>query len=190
MVILQLFLTHRFLARVVFVPFVYDAPRIKVDKLDSILSNAHWALPEAIAIGHWLSALEEDDIHAMVDKVQDVFGGRLDGRLAMQYALYTLCAQRVCSIHISVFDAGNDLIHNSLTKVAEKAGVKHVTVDGVWQHFSQVIAPSIQQWQVEDSGEEKMGSGDLGKLLTKAGSIALESSQKISEVYLKKVYTL
>ena len=63
-----------------------------------------------------------------------------------------------------------------------RAGVRDVTAEGVWQHFMQVIAPAIQQWQVEESSDEKVGSSDLGKLLTKAGSIAIESSQALSQV--------
>ena len=68
-----------------------------MDKLDKILTNAHCSLPDAVSIGHKLTTLEQKTIHEKVEKVQDVLGGRLDGRLAMQYALYTLCAQEVCT---------------------------------------------------------------------------------------------
>ena len=77
------------------VPFVYDAPPIRVNSLNDILANAHRALPEAVSIGHWLENVSEETVYEMVDRVQSAVGGRMDGRLAMQYALYTLCAQEV-----------------------------------------------------------------------------------------------
>ena len=85
----------RYLARAVIVPFVYDAPPIRVNALNDILTNAHRALPEAVSIGHWLENVSEETVYEMVDRVQGAVGGRMDGRLAMQYALYTLCAQEV-----------------------------------------------------------------------------------------------
>ena len=61
-----------------------------------MLSTAYRALPDAIAIGKWLSSLPQADVYSMVDKVQEVMEGRLDGRLAMQYAMYVLCTKKVC----------------------------------------------------------------------------------------------
>ena len=71
------------------VPFVYDAPPIQVNALNDILANTHRALPEAVSIGHWLENVSEETVYEMVDRVQSAVGGRMYGRLAMQYALYT-----------------------------------------------------------------------------------------------------
>lgn len=77
------------------IPFDFDAPPVRVDVLDNILSQAHEALPEAISIGHWLTTLPEEHLYDMVERIKNVIGGTTDGRLVMQYALYTLCAQEV-----------------------------------------------------------------------------------------------
>lgn len=85
----------RYLARVILIPFIYEAPSIKVGALDAMLGEAYMAIPEAISVGKWLSLLPQSDIYEMVDKVQEVIGGRLEGRLAIQYAMTILCAQEV-----------------------------------------------------------------------------------------------
>ena len=85
----------RYLARVVLVPFIYDAPSVKVGALDSMLAEAYMAIPEAISIGKWLTLLTQADIYEMVEKLQEVMGGQLEGRLAIQYAMSILCAQQV-----------------------------------------------------------------------------------------------
>ena len=68
---------------------------MQLDYLESLLSDAHKALPEAIAIGKWLTELPQQNVDAMVKQVHSVISGELDGRLATQYALYILCAQEV-----------------------------------------------------------------------------------------------
>ena len=85
----------RYLARVVLIPFIYEAPSVKVGALDSMLAGACMALPEAISIGKWLTLLPQEEIYEMVQKVQDVMGGKLEGRLAIQYSMIILCAQQV-----------------------------------------------------------------------------------------------
>ncbi len=77
------------------IPFEFDAPPVRVDVLDNVLLEAHRALPEAISIGHWLTTLPEEHLYKMVERIQRVTGEKLDGRLVMQYTLYTLCAQEV-----------------------------------------------------------------------------------------------
>lgn len=89
------YMHHRYLARAVLIPFVYEAPPIRVDTLDSMLSNAHRALPEVVSIGNWLKHLPESKLYDMVDKIKEALGGRMDERLTLQYALYTLCAKKV-----------------------------------------------------------------------------------------------
>ena len=87
----------RYLARVVLIPFIYEAPSVKVGALDSMLAEAYMAIPEAISIGKWLTLLSQSDIYEMVQLVQEVMGGQLEGRLAIQYAMSILCAQQVYS---------------------------------------------------------------------------------------------
>ena len=60
-----------------------------------MLSAAYKALPDAIAIGKWLTSVPQADVYSMVDEVKQVMEGRLDGRLAMQYAMYVMCAKKV-----------------------------------------------------------------------------------------------
>ena len=70
-------------------PFVFEAPPMRVDTLDTIL------LPEAISIGYWLKNLPQNLLYETVENVQESVEGKMDGRLAMQYALYLLCAKEV-----------------------------------------------------------------------------------------------
>lgn len=60
-----------------------------------MLAEAYMALPDAISIGKWLTLLPQEDIYEMVQNVQEVMGGKLEGRLAIQYAMSILCAQQV-----------------------------------------------------------------------------------------------
>ncbi len=79
---------YRYMARAILVPFVFEAPPMRVDTLDTILAEAHRALPEAISIGYWLKNLPQNLLYETVEKVQESVEGKMDGRLAMQYALY------------------------------------------------------------------------------------------------------
>ncbi len=80
---------YRYMARAILVPFVFEAPPMRVDTLDTIL------LPEAISIGYWLKNLPQNLLYETVENVQESVEGKMDGRLAMQYALYLLCAKEV-----------------------------------------------------------------------------------------------
>ena len=84
---------HRYLARALLIPFVYEPPSIRVDTLDVMLSDAHKALPQAVALGNWLKSLSQTELHNIVQDVQETLGGKMDGRLALQYALTILCAK-------------------------------------------------------------------------------------------------
>ena len=58
-----------------------------------------------------------------------------------------------------------------------------MTAQGVWEHFENVIAPAIQNWQLpETEGNEEGASGNLGKLLDKCLEVASLSNEKLSEV--------
>lgn len=81
---------------------MYEAPPIRVDTLDAMLSDSHMALPEVVSIGNWLKHLRESKLYDMVDKIKEAVGGRMDERLALQYALYTLSAKKVIT---SLFNA-------------------------------------------------------------------------------------
>ena len=52
----------RYLARVVLIPFIYEAPSVKVGALDSMLAEAYMAIPEAISVRKWLTLLSQSDI--------------------------------------------------------------------------------------------------------------------------------
>ena len=99
-VLTLLYYLCRYLARAILIPFIYEAPSVRVDTLDAMLSEAHRALPEAVAIGKWLVQLPQSHLYEMVEKVQEVMLGKLDGRLAMQYAIYIVCSQEVINIII------------------------------------------------------------------------------------------
>ena len=62
-----------------------------------MLSDAHKALPEVIQIGNWLKHLPDTKPYAMIDKMKGAVGEHVDERLALQYATYTLCAEKVCN---------------------------------------------------------------------------------------------
>lgn len=60
---------HVYLSRAVIIPFAYKAPPVQLNSLNSLLSEAHRALPEAISIGKWLIELPQQSIDDMVKKV-------------------------------------------------------------------------------------------------------------------------
>ena len=41
----------RYLARVILIPFIYEAPSVKVGALDAMVAEAYMAILEAISIG-------------------------------------------------------------------------------------------------------------------------------------------
>ena len=86
----------RFLARVVLVPFAYDPPSITPDVLDNLLRDAPAALPHALLVGKDLVTTESSTLRNLSTAVGDVLGSSVDGRLAMQYSLAILGAQKVC----------------------------------------------------------------------------------------------
>ena len=119
----------RYFARVILIPFIYEAPSIKVGALDAMLGEAYMAISEAISIGKWLTLLPQSDIlyeNLMVDKVQEVMGGHVEGRLAIQYAMTILCAQEVQSHNTSIFNAYNKMVFDySSSKSENRYLIKH-----------------------------------------------------------------
>ena len=91
------YIMYRFLARVVLVPFAYQAPPVTIDTLDKIVRNAASALPQAIHIGHSLvDSCDIDRVYQAVSRIETILGSSsIDGRLAMQYALSLVCAEEV-----------------------------------------------------------------------------------------------
>lgn len=81
-----------YLARGVLIPFVYEAPSIRVDtlQLDSMPSDVHRALPDVVLIGNWLKHLPESKLYRMVDKIKEALGGRMDERLC---SIHSLCKE-------------------------------------------------------------------------------------------------
>ena len=68
------------------------------DVLDDLLQNAPSALPQAIQIGKHFQQCDGAVLSATVEKIQKEFESRLDGRLAMQYALSIQSAEMVSRV--------------------------------------------------------------------------------------------
>ena len=60
-----------------------------------MLKQAPSAFPKLLSLGKWLDNIKEEDVYAMRQRVQDRVEGALDSRLATQYAMTIVCAQKV-----------------------------------------------------------------------------------------------
>ena len=86
---------NRFLARVVLIPFAFDPPPVTPDILDILIGDAPAALPQALQVGKELVMVDSSTLKELSTSVGDVLGSGVDGRLAMQYSLAILGAQKV-----------------------------------------------------------------------------------------------
>ena len=75
-------------------PFAFDPPPATPDVLDSLIHNAPAALPQAVQIGMFLKLTDARSLQPTVEKIQTQLGYKIDGRLAMQYALSLTCAEK------------------------------------------------------------------------------------------------
>ena len=80
------------------VPFAFDLPPASPDVLDALISNASATLPQLVQIGSCIKLTDAKSLQPTVEKIQSLLGGRIDGRLAMQYAVSLICVDKV--IHI------------------------------------------------------------------------------------------
>ena len=86
---------HRSLVRAVLIPFKFQASQVELRVLHHLLQDAPAAFPKLLAVGKWLEGVDEDTVCNMRDSVLRSAGGKLESRLATQYALTILCAQKV-----------------------------------------------------------------------------------------------
>ncbi len=77
------------------VPFVYDPPPLKTDVLNQLIGEAPAALPEALQISKALVDMDASELYEMAARIEGVLGNSIDARLRIQYALSTVCAQKV-----------------------------------------------------------------------------------------------
>ena len=63
--------------------------------LDELIRNAPAALHQAVQIGRFLKLTDAKSLLPTVDKIQAELGYRIDGRLAMQYAVSLSCTEKV-----------------------------------------------------------------------------------------------
>ena len=63
--------------------------------LHHLVQDAPAAFPKLLAVGKWLEGVDEDTVFNMQDSVLRSTGRKLESRLATQYALTILCAQKV-----------------------------------------------------------------------------------------------
>lgn len=77
------------------VPFAFDPPPATPDVLDDLISNAPAALPQLVQIGRFIKLTDAKLLQPTVEKIQSRLGGRIDGRLAMQYAVSLTCVEKV-----------------------------------------------------------------------------------------------
>ena len=86
---------HRYLVWAVLIPFKFQASQVELRVLPHLLQDAPAAFPKLLAVGKWLEGVDEDTVCSMRDSVLRSAGGKLESRLATQYALTILCAQKV-----------------------------------------------------------------------------------------------
>ena len=89
-------LAHRYLARVVLVPFILEPGDVALEKLQKIQAEAVSAFPEALCIGNFLEHCDADIIYSLRDEIMGMVGAKFDSRLATHYAFNMACALKVC----------------------------------------------------------------------------------------------
>ena len=88
-------LIHRYLARVVLVPFILESGDVALDKLQQIQAKAVSAFPEVLRIGNFLEHCDAHHIYSLRDEVMGIVGAKFDSRLATHYAFNMACALKV-----------------------------------------------------------------------------------------------
>ncbi len=105
--------------RTVVIPFKFQASEVELRILDRLLARAPAAFPQLLSVVKWLEGVENDKVRSMRERVQESVGQQLDSRLATQYALSILCAQKVklylqvITIHIFTVEGGLQILHSS-----------------------------------------------------------------------------
>lgn len=76
-------------------PFKFQAPVVELRILEEMIKKAPAAFPKILSLGKWLDKITDTDVAVMRQQVLDKVGGMLDSRLATQYALTIMCAEKV-----------------------------------------------------------------------------------------------
>ena len=88
----------RFLARVLLVPFPFQAPSVELGSLTKLLEDAPAAFPTLLQIGHTVIKGDHDRIYSIRGVVENMSrhgASLLDSRLMTQYAISIAMAQKV-----------------------------------------------------------------------------------------------
>ena len=88
----------RFLARVLLVPFPFQAPSVELGTLTKLLEDALAAFPTLLQVGHKVIKGDHDRIYSIRGAVENMSrhgASLLDSRLMTQYAISIAMAQKV-----------------------------------------------------------------------------------------------
>lgn len=85
------------------VPFKFQPPQVELCVLDKTLKLAPSAFPKLLAVGKWLDGVSDDMVSEMRQKVLKQVDETLDPRLATQYTLSIIVAQKVSVYYAQSF---------------------------------------------------------------------------------------
>ena len=78
----------------VLVPFTFTVAKVNPDVMATILEQASAAFPDALRVGKYLEDLGSEDLKMACERVCQIIPN-IEQRIAMQYALSILAAQKV-----------------------------------------------------------------------------------------------
>ncbi len=84
---------YRYIARVILVPFMFDASELQIGQLESILTGAPAAFPYLLSIGNQV-VQRCTELYQIREKIISCIPN-IDSRLATQYSLSVLCCNLV-----------------------------------------------------------------------------------------------
>lgn len=98
----------RFIARVLLVPFPFQAPEVELGALHNVLEAAPAAFPVLLRLGHQLINNDREQIYSVRRQIEDVIrkkSGQADSRLMTQYAISIAMAQKAscCTVMSGMF---------------------------------------------------------------------------------------
>ena len=85
----------RFLARVLLIPFPFQAPSVELGSLNNLLEDAPAAFPTLLQIGHKLINGTIYSIRGAIESMLRHGASLIDSRLMTQYAISIAMAQKV-----------------------------------------------------------------------------------------------
>ena len=95
----------RFLARVLLIPFPFQAPSVELGSLNNLLEDTPASFPTLLQIGHKVINVDHDNIYSIRGAIESMLrhgASLIDSRLMTQYAISIAMAQKVLlnSCHI------------------------------------------------------------------------------------------